>query len=69
MTNACSTRTKFHQSKTGVNIVSTFKSIDVDSNGLISKEELWSYLNKKGAPVEEEDFDRLFRAIDTDVSE
>lgn len=46
----------------------TFKSIDVDSSGHVSKEELWNHLKNKGMSVEENDFDRLFSAIDVDKS-
>ena len=45
-----------------------FDSIDEDKSGLVSKEELWTYIHAKESNMTESEFNRLFKMIDQDGS-
>ena len=45
-----------------------FASIDEDKSGLVSKEELWTYIHAKESNMTETEFNRLFKMIDQDGS-
>lgn len=45
-----------------------FDGIDKDQSGLVSKEELWTYVHMKQDKMTKSEFDRLFKMIDKDGS-
>jgi len=50
-------------------LMKEFKKIDADSNGNVSKEELWTFLSTgKAGDISEKDFNVLWAAIDADHS-
>ncbi len=45
-----------------------FDGIDKDQSGLVSKEELWTFVHMKQDKMTKSEFDRLFKMIDKDGS-
>jgi calmodulin len=57
---------RLHESETEEEVMNSFKAIDTDCNGLISRAELKEFLQKHGEKVPEEELDELFHLCDID---
>jgi len=50
-------------------LIEKFDTIDEDSSGTISKDELWEYITKRDHQnMTKQEFDALFKTIDKDLS-